>query len=287
MKKNLIAFILNLAFSLFELIGGIVTGSVAILSDALHDLGDATSIGVSFLLEKKSCKEPDGVYTYGYSAYSVVGGLITTLVLLIGSIAVIFSAVKRILSPVEVNYDGMIVFAVVGVTVNFLAALFTRDGESINQRAVNLHMLEDVLGWLVVLIGAIVMRFTDFSLIDPLMSASVALFILINALKNLKEIFSVFLGKVPEGIDLEEIKEHLLEIEGVLDVHHIHIWTPDGERILLTAHIALRGNGYEAKEKVRHELLLHGITHPTLELEGEGEECHDETCQTEHHRHHH
>lgn len=287
MKKILIAFILNLSFSLFELIGGVVTGSVAILSDALHDLGDAMSIGISCLFEKKSRKAPDGVYTYGYSSYSVLGGLFTTLVLLLGSLAVIFGAIKKIFSPSDINYDGMILFAVVGAGVNFLAALFTKDGESINQRAVNLHMLEDVLGWLVVLVGAIVMRFTNFSLIDPLMSIGVALFILIHALKALKEIFSVFLGKVPEGIDVEKIKKHITEIEGVLDIHHLHIWTPDAERILLTAHVVVKGDRKEIKEKVRNELFLHGITHVTLELEDESEECHDKACHAECHHHHH
>ncbi|MBQ3063292.1 MAG: cation transporter, partial [Clostridia bacterium] len=292
-KNILIAFILNLAFSIFEFIGGIFTGSVAIMSDAVHDIGDATSIGLSFFLERKSKQKPDDKYTYGYARYSVIGGAITTLILLFGSAIVIYNAVARIVTPTEINYDGMILFAVVGVCVNFLAAFFTREGGSLNQRAVNLHMLEDVLGWLVVLIGAIVMRFTDFALLDPLMSIGVAVFIVINAVGNLKEVLDLFLEKTPADIDLAEIKEHLAHIEGVLDVHHIHVWSMDGQHNFATMHIVARGDRHEIKEKVRAELSAHGISHATLELESEGEHCHEEHCHMEmhtahgHHHHHH
>ena len=146
-KNILFAFILNLAFSIFEFFGGIFTNSVAILSDSIHDMGDAVSIGVSFFLEKKSKKKPDNNYTYGYIRYSVLGGLITTVILLAGSILVIYNAMGRIINPVEVNYKGMIIFAIIGVVMNFIATYLTREGDSINQKSVNLHMLEDVLGW--------------------------------------------------------------------------------------------------------------------------------------------
>ena len=160
MKKTerniLIAFILNITFSIFEFVGGIFTNSAAILSDSIHDLGDAASIGISYFMEKKSKKQADNKYTYGYVRYSVLGGVITTSILLVGSVLVILNAVDRIINPVEVNYQGMIIFGVVGVVLNTIAALVTRKGDSINQKAVNLHMLEDVLGWVVVLVGAIV-----------------------------------------------------------------------------------------------------------------------------------
>jgi cobalt-zinc-cadmium efflux system protein len=155
-KNILIAFVLNFAFSIFEFVGGIFTGSVAIISDAIHDIGDAASIGISYFLEKKSKQQPDAEYTYGYARYSVLGSLITTLILLVGSAVVIYNAIGRIIAPTEINYGGMILFAVVGVCVNFGAAFLTRDGHSLNQKAVNLHMLEDVLGWVVVLVGAVV-----------------------------------------------------------------------------------------------------------------------------------
>ena len=175
-RNILIAFILNLAFSIFEFVGGIITGSVAIMSDAVHDIGDAASIGVSYFFEKKG------------ERYSLIGAFITTLTLLIGSSITIYNAIRRLFAPTEIHYEGMIVFAIVGVCVNLCAAFVTREGDSLNQKAVNLHMLEDVLGWLVVLVGAVVMRFTDFALLDPIMSIGVSAFILINASRNLKKI---------------------------------------------------------------------------------------------------
>lgn len=278
-EKNIfIAFILNFSFAIFELFGGIFTGSVAILSDAVHDIGDALSIGISYLLEKISKKQPDETYTYGYARYSVIGSFITTLILLVGSCMVISNALRRIIEPTQIHYNGMILFAVVGVSVNLGAALLTREGSSLNQRAVNLHMLEDVLGWIVVLVGAVVMRFTGFTLIDPIMSIGVAIFILINVIRNLKQIISLFLEKTPDGISVEEIKAHVTEIAGVLDAHHIHIWSMDGQNNYATMHIVTNSEPHHIKEKIREELQEHGIVHVTLELEAEGEHCHEKNC---------
>ena len=286
-KNILIAFLLNLTFSVFEFLGGVFTGSVAIVSDAIHDIGDAASIGVAFLLEKKSKRQPDEKYTYGYARYSVIGGVITMLILLFGSVMVIYNAVLRIVNPAEINYNGMIVFAVIGVGVNLAAALFTREGDSLNQKAVNLHMLEDVLGWIVVLIGAVVMKFTDFAIIDPLMSMGVAIFILINAIKNLKAVLELFLEKTPHGIEIHELEEHLLEIPGVLGVHHIHVWSMDGQSNYATMHVVANGDAHEIKHKIRDELREHGIGHATLELESEGEHCHVDMGHSSGHHHHH
>ena len=291
-KNILIAFLLNLSFSIFEIIGGIFTGSIAIISDAIHDIGDAASIGISYFLERKSKKKANGVYTYGYARYSVVGGLFTTLILIGGSAIVIYNAIHRMIHPIEIHYDGIILFAVIGVIVNFAAAYFTHDGDSLNQKAVNLHMIEDVLGWAVVLIGAIIMRFTDWAIMDPLLSIGVAVFILIHSIRNLQEVFDVFLEKVPNGISLEEIRTHLIEIEGVADVHHIHIWSLDGHDAYATMHIVSDGDCHEMKERVREELREHGIVHATLELETKNECCHEMECNAEinqhgHHHHHH
>ena len=292
-KNILIAFILNVSFSIFEFIGGIFTGSVAIISDAVHDIGDAVSIGTAFFLEKKSKQQPDDKYTYGYARFSVIGSVITTLILLFGSAWVIYNSVLRIITPCEINYNGMIIFAIVGVCVNLGAALLTRDGDSLNQKAVNLHMLEDVLGWIVVLVGAIVMRFTDFYIIDPLMSIGVAIFILINALKNLKAVLDLFLEKTPHGISINEIAEHVCEVEGVLGVHHIHVWSMDGHNNYATMHVVAKGDMHTIKHNIRVELKEHGIGHVTLEFEAEGEHCHEEHCHVDvissagHHHHHH
>lgn len=289
-KNILIAFILNITFSLFEFFGGLFTNSVAILSDSIHDLGDAISIGISYFLEKKSKKKADKNYTYGYIRYSVLGGVITTSILLVGSILVIISAVKRIFHPVEVNYSGMIIFAIVGVILNFIAAYVTREGDSINQKSVNLHMLEDVLGWIVVLVGAIIMNFTDIKILDSIMSIGVALFILINSLNNLKKVVDIFLEKTPDDINIDELKKHLLKIDNVEDIHHIHVWSIDGYNNYATMHIVVdQKNVSLVKKKIREELLEHNICHAILETEDEA--CDDLECHvsldTNHHHHHH
>ena len=220
-----------------------------------------------------------------------MGGVITTFVLIFGSVAVIYNAILRIINPVEINYDGMIVFAIVGAVVNLAAAYFTREGDSINQKAVNLHMLEDVLGWVIVLVGAIIMRFTDIKIIDPIMSIGVAIFIFINAVNNLKEIVNLFMERLPAHLRIDEIKAHICEIEGVLGVHHIHIWSMDGQSNYATMHVICAGEHSEIKRRIREELKEHGISHVTLELEDEGEECGEEHCHVEHsgagHHHHH
>ena len=292
-KNILIAFILNLAFSIFELIGGTITNSVAIISDSVHDIGDAMSIGVSYFLEKKSKKKPDDKYTYGYVRYSVIGSTITTIILILGSIFVIYNAIKRIFNPVDINYNGMIMFAVVGVLINFLATYFTKEGNSLNQKAVNLHMLEDVLGWILVLIGAITMRFTDIKVIDPILSIFVALFIFKNAVNNFKSILDLFLEKIPSGISINELKEQLLKIEGVKNIHHVHIWSIDGYNNYATMHIVTDSNNKKIKELVKKELKEHGISHTTVEIEEPDEVCKEENCNIDidptdfHHHHNH
>ena len=291
-RNILVAFLLNLVFSVFEFFGGLFTGSVAIISDALHDLGDAASIGISYFLERKSKKKPDEQYTFGYSRFSVLGGLITASILLFGSAVVIGNAIVRLLNPTPIHYGGMIIFAIVGAVVNLIAAFATREGDSINQKAVNLHMLEDVLGWIVVLIGAVVMKFTDLTFIDPLLSIGVAAYILIHAVKTLKRIIDLFLEKAPEDISVGELREHLLEIPGVLDVHHIHIRSVDGYMTSATMHIVTDREHHGIKEAVREELREHGVDHATLELEDEGEHCCAPQCcirtqQTQHSHHHH
>jgi cobalt-zinc-cadmium efflux system protein len=288
-KRILTAFILNLIFAVFEFIGGALTGSVAIISDSVHDFGDSVSIGISYILEEKSKKEPDDKYTFGYGRYSVLGSLIMTVILIVGSIFVIIHACDRIIHPAEIDYNGMLLFAAFGMGVNFIAAVATRGDGSLNQQAVSLHMFEDVLGWGVVLLGAILMKFTDITYIDPIMSIGVAIFLLVHAFKHFKEICDIFFEKTPDGIDIAELKHHLKEIEGVLDVHHFHLRTLDGVNHIATLHIVTSSDPAAIKKAVEEELLEHGISHTTVEIETPEEECKDLTCHPNHteHSHHH
>ncbi|MDD4688621.1 MAG: cation diffusion facilitator family transporter [Eubacteriales bacterium] len=293
-KKILLAFLLNLTFSIIEFIGGAITGSIAIISDSIHDFGDCLSIGTSFIFEKISMKKPDDKYTFGYYRYSVLGSVIQSTILLCGSVFVAYNAVLRLINPKPINYDGMIIIGIIGFVVNFAAAYFTSGGESLNQKSINLHMLEDVIGWAIVLIGAVVMKFTDWSFLDSILSIGLAIFIIINALKNLKSVLNIFLEKTPNGIDLNEIKAHLLSVEGVTDVHHLHLWSMDGYKNAATLHVVTDSDIATIKKHIKEELTEHGISHSTIEFENIGEICDDTHCDTNshafecsHHHHHH
>ena len=276
-RNILIAFLLNLLFAIFEFVGGLLTNSVAIMSDAIHDIGDALSIGTSYLLERKSKKKADDKYTYGYARYSVIGGAFTTLVLICGSCVAIGNAIYRILNPVAINYNGMILFAIVGVVVNLIAALATRKGNSINQKAVNLHMLEDVAGWMAVLIGALVMRFTKATIIDPILSIAIAMWMLINAGKTFFDAVSLLADKSNISTDL--IVNAVKAIDGVLNVHHVHVWSLNDKNNCVTMHIVVDKNHAEIKDMVRKKLKEIDIEHSTLELESKWECCKQKHCE--------
>lgn len=290
-KNILIAFLLNLSFSIFEFFGGIFTGSVAISSDALHDLGDALSIGLSYILEKISKKKADKKYTYGYIKYSIIGSIITTTILLVGGVLVIYNSVIRIFNPMPINYNGMLIFALIGMIVNIVASYYTKDGDSLNQKSVNLHMLEDVLGWIVVLVASIIMKYTNINIIDPILSIIVSLYIFYNAQKNMKEVLNIFLEKTPKNIDIDQVEEKVLKVKGVLGIHHIHARSIDGYTNFATLHVIVKKYNSNIKHEVKEELEKLGICHSTIELEEENEKCHEELCEMDNkkiiHNHHH
>lgn len=272
----LIAFILNISFSIFELIGGFLTSSVAIISDSIHDAADALTIAVSYFLERKSNKKSDNNYTFGYRRYSVIGAFITTTILLIGSTLVIYNSFIRLLDPVKINYNGMILIAIIGFLINYLAAYFTKDSDSLNTKSVNLHMLEDVFGWIVVLIGSVIIKFTNYYYIDSIMSIGISIFLIIESIKNLIEILNLILEKTPKGIDIKEIENKIKEIKEIKDVHHIHVWSLDGEKNYATMHIVSNKN---VKEEVRKKLKELKIDNVTIETEEENEICSHKECK--------
>ena len=291
------AFGLNALFAVLELVGGFLTGSIAILSDAFHDFGDSLSIGLAYGLERISRKPADATHTYGYRRYSVLGSLITTLILVIGSVVVIVHAVERLYHPVEVAHDGMLVIAVIGAAVNILAAFFTAGGDSLNQKAVYLHMMEDVLGWIAVIIGALVIKFTGILWIDPVLSIGVAAVIGIQAVRHGWASMAVFLEQTPPDLDVEELTAHLSALDGVENIHHLHIWSLDGGAHMATLHAVCRGDAAAVKNALKGELAEHGISHATIETETTEDICTDQHCRLDklavsahshaHHHHHH
>lgn len=270
----LFAFVMNLMFALIELIGGILTGSVAILSDSLHDFGDCISLGVAWRLQKISNAGSDAKYSYGYKRFSILGALFISLILLLGSIIVIYSAINKITTPGNPDAKGMIILAIFGLIVNGLAAFRLSKGRSISERSIMLHMIEDVLGWVAVLFVSIVMYFVELPILDPLLSIAIAIWILYNVYFNLRDSLKIFLQGVPSDIDRESLIDEILHINGVVSVHDIHLWTMDGEDHIASIHVVIDKNKIkdtdcflEIKSQIRLIASKHKIEHITIEFD--------------------
>ncbi len=279
-----VAFFLNFTFTILEIVGGFWTNSTAILSDALHDLGDSISLGLAWYIDRFSKKEADFKFSFGYSRFSLLGAFINSLVLIIGSILIIMRAVPKIINPEPINEVGMIIFALVGIVVNGIAVLRLRKGHSINEKVVSWHLLEDVLGWVAILIVSIILFFKDIYILDPLLSIGITFYVLYNVIKNLKGIGNIFLQRVPEGLSIEAIEEDILQIENINDVHHTHIWSLDGEKNLLSTHIVIEKEVSQEeiislKNKLRELVYNKDINHITVEVDYIGEVCSCENCE--------
>lgn len=280
-----VAFFLNLAFTIIEFIGGFYTNSLAIMSDALHDLGDSLSLGLSWYFQKKSTKKANKKYSYGYKRFSLLGAVINSIVLVIGSVFIIKEAIPRIINPENADAKGMMWLAVLGIIVNGAAVLKLKKGTSINERVVSLHLLEDVLGWVVVLLASIVMQFWDVPVLDPVLSIAIAGFVLYNVYKNIKESLRVILQGTPENVSVEEVQQRIVSIEEVESIHDCHLWTMDGQYNVFTAHLVIKNNelSWEKNHQIKQEVkrVLHDefhLEHITLELEFASQECDYENC---------
>lgn len=267
-----IAFILNLFFAILEFAGGLWTNSIAIMSDALHDFGDSLSLGLSWYLNKKSLKSVSSRYTYGYKRFSLLGALINSIILLIGSFFIIREALERIGSPESIKPEGMIAFAVIGIIVNGYAAYRLHSGTSLNEKVVRIHLLEDVLGWVAVLVGAIILLFADLPWIDSILSIVITVFILYNVVKRLKQTLHIFLQGVPNELNSEVIKGELFKIEGVQKISQFHLWSVDGESHVLTVTLVVQGvedlnKVQKLKKEARDIIMAHNIDRSTVELE--------------------
>jgi len=271
-------FLLNIGFTIFEIIGGVLTNSIAIISDALHDLGDSISIALAWFLEKYSHKESDNKYTYGYGRFSLLGALINAMVLIIGSTFVLANAIPRIIEPQATNAEGMIIFAIVGVIVNGAAVFKLKNEESMNARVMMLHLLEDVLGWIAILAVAIALLFWQTYILDAILSIVITLYILFNVTINLKKTIALFLQATPEHIQLEMIDEKLKSIDKVISSHHTHVWSLDGANHILTTHLIVdksttRDEIVRIKSKCKQLFEDLKMTHFTIEIELEDEVC--------------
>ncbi len=278
-----VAFFLNAGFAIIELVGGLLTNSLAILSDALHDLGDSLSLGLSWYFQKISKKGRTKNFSYGYKRFSLLAAIINSIVLVAGSVIILSHAVPKLISPAETNTRGMLLLAILGVVVNGIAALRLKKGKSFNEKVVSLHLLEDVLGWVAILIGSLIMMFFHAPFIDPLLSILIALFVLYNVYKNLKKSLPILLQGIPDNISIVEMIQQIRLLPEIADVHDSHAWTMDGQYHVFTIHIVLKSDHRLSeltaiKQKVKSIVKIAGIDHVTIEFENQEEDCLLEDC---------
>lgn len=278
-----VAFLLNLVFSIIEAIGGVLTNSISIISDSLHNLGDSITIGINYIFEKKSKKLPNNEYSYGYLRYTMLGSLIASFILLVGSVVIIYNVVPRLIKPLDVNFDAMIIFGIFGLLINLYATIkIMRSKEK--DKKINTHMIEDTVIWLFILVGSICIKVFDLVIIDPILSLLIAVYILYQVYKYMKNIYNIFMEKVPKNIKIDTIKKDIEENDNIDNVHHIHIWSIDGINNYMTAHIHLNKTLSEediikTKNDIKSKLKEDKINHVTLEVEYSNEKCDSDKCK--------
>lgn len=264
-----LAFFLNLSYAIVEFIAGGVFGSSAVLADSVHDLGDAIAIGVSAFLETISNREEDSRYTLGYKRFSLLGALITAVILMTGSVFVILENLTKLFHPQPVNDEGILWLGIIAVTINVLASLVVRNGKTKNESILSLHFLEDTLGWIAVILMAVILRFTDWYILDPLLSLVISFFILSKAIPRFWSTLKIFLDAVPEGVDIEQVTSDLEQLEYVASVNQLNLWTMDGLEKNAIVHVCLKDirQMESAKEEIRGLLKESGFQNVTIEVD--------------------
>ena len=291
-----IAFFLNLSYAIVEFIAGGIFGSSAVLADSVHDLGDAIAIGISAFLESISNREEDSRYTLGYKRFSLLGAMVTAVILMTGSVLVILENITKIFHPQPVNDEGILWLGIIAVSINVLASLVIRKGQTKNESILSLHFLEDTLGWVAVILMAIVLRFTDWYILDPLLSLAISIFILSKAIPRFWSTLKIFLDAVPEGVDIKQVKNDLEQLDNVASINQLNLWTMDGLEKNAIVHVCLKQiEDMEAsKTAIRHHLKDIGFHNITIEVDSDQDShaCHKRDIhaiesQSGHDHHHH
>ena len=266
-----LAFFLNLSYAIVEFIAGGIFGSSAVLADSVHDLGDAMAIGISALLETISNREEDRQYTLGYKRFSLLGAMLTAVILMIGSVLVILENVTKIVHPQPVNENGILWLGIIAVAINVLASLVVRKGKTKNESILSLHFLEDTLGWLAVILMAIILRFTDWYILDPILSLVISIFILTKAIPRFWSALKIFLDAVPEGVDIKQVMSDLEGLDNVASLNQLNLWTMDGLEKNAIVHVCLKEieQMETCKEFIRNLLKDCGFQNITIEVDAD------------------
>ena len=292
-----LAFFLNLSYAIVEFIAGGIFGSSAVLADSVHDLGDAIAIGISAFLETISNREEDSHYTLGYKRFSLLGALVTAVILMTGSVLVILENITKLVHTQPVNDEGILWLGIIAVSINVLASLVVRKGKTKNESILSLHFLEDTLGWVAIILMAIVLRFTDWYILDPLLSLVISIFILSKAIPRFWSTLKIFLDSVPEGVDIKQVKSDLEQLDHVASINQLNLWTMDGLEKNAIVHVCLKEieQMEVCKESIRTLLKDCGFQNITIEVDADlaTHQAHKrkieelEVSQSHGHEHHH
>ena len=271
-ENILVAFFLNAGFAVIELIGGYLTNSVAIYSDALHDFGDSLALLFSYFAEKLSHKDADKKFTFGYRRFSILSALINGMILLLGSIFVIYEASQRIMAPEEVSAEGMLGLAILGIAVNSFAAYRLSKDDGMNTKMVMFHLLEDLMGWGAVLVVSVVLLFKPWYVLDSILSILISLIILRGVYKNLMKIGLILLQKFPDELEFEQLKNEVMELDLIKDIHAVKGWSIDDTTYYLRFHVLVPeetkiGAVDSLKVKIKEILKKYNVTYSTIEFE--------------------
>lgn len=282
-RSILYALILTATFFLVEAIGGVLTESLALISDAAHMLTDVTALIISFIAIKVGQKKADHRRTFGYYRFEILAATLNTLLLFLVAIYILYEAYQRISHPPEIQTWGMLLIAVFGLIVNLISMklLMINPSESLNIKSAYLEVWSDSLGSLGVIFGALAIQFFHWKWVDSIVAISIGLWILPRSWILLKASINILLEGVPEGLEVKQIYHTLSVIEGVLNVHELHVWAIANDKISLTAHVVIESNqNFDEMIAIINQVLSQkfSITHTTLQLEYEKCMDHSTDC---------
>lgn len=285
-RNILTALALNASFAVIELIGGLLTQSVAIMADAVHDLGDSLALGLAWYFERAADRKSDKHFSYGYRRLSLLSAVLTAAFLVVASVFMIAQAIPRLMNPIQPNTTGMLGLAVLGIAVNGYAAWRMQHGSTMNERVLSWHLIEDVLGWVAVLVVSVVMRFVDLPILDPILCLVFTSFIIFGVLKSFRQTVHLFLQGTPAGLDVGKMSDEIRAIPEVCDIHDVHVWSLDGESHVLTLHAVVPpttdlAGAARVIDKIRGIVATHGNIHVTVEIEPTGANCPNRHCAHE------
>lgn len=271
-RSLLLALGLTFLFFIAEIVGGILTQSLALISDAAHMLTDIIALIISFVAIRAGKRTADAVRTFGYYRFEILAAALNTILLFGVAAYIFYEAYKRLLNPPEIHSTGMLIVAAIGLIVNLISMrlLTSYKDKSLNMKSAYLEVLSDMLGSVGVIVGAIIMKLTGFTWVDSVVAIMIAVWILPRAWFLLHESINILLEGVPKGIDLNKLKQALLEISGVLDVHELHVWAIASNQICLTAHVIIEEKSdWENVMPIMRDVLASkfGILHTTLQHE--------------------